>query len=146
MKKQIQSNLLGRTVIVSAGMTEAEAIEHARKVEAGQLPKGGGIYEHLAEYGEVVAVFLWDDEPAASVQLFETGQMINVGLKNLTAVKSDAVLLELEALADWVEEFALPAMGDDTEGGNAMISSARALIENNRLGHPDQDPLPKDVR
>ena len=37
-------------------------------------------------------------------------------------------LTELTALADWVEEFALPAMGDNTEGGTTFLASARAAI------------------
>lgn len=38
------------------------------------------------------------------------------------------LLEELVTLAGWAEEFAIPAMGDETEGGNSMLASAMAVI------------------
>jgi hypothetical protein len=41
----------------------------------------------------------------------------------------DELVAALTAAADWIEEFALPAMGDDSEGGNALLADMRRLLD-----------------
>lgn len=86
--------------------------EHSR-VEAGEPPCVKSVvhvYQGSAPLGSPEAV----GEQLANARLIAA---------------SPDLLEELTALVNWIEEFALPAMGDETEGGNALIASAELAIK-----------------